>query len=195
MCGLRIPLSCSPGISSETWPEHPCFLDHLSLTCPHFLVAVTIPITPIPGWLLFLWLLFLFWFPDVLRSKTHTSLTPPVSHFCISFFNLPTSSPPDVSYSLLPPQWPIYVSSLNSTQNLSNEPLSNHILFLSKILLNEFSRPGLYWKTLPWVPHVNSEWVKVALCNPMDCSPSGSAPSLGFSREEYWSGLPFPSSL
>ena len=27
------------------------------------------------------------------------------------------------------------------------------------------------------------------LCDPMDCS----LPSMGFSRQEYWSGLPFPS--
>ena len=30
------------------------------------------------------------------------------------------------------------------------------------------------------------------LCNPMDCSPPGSS-VLEFSRQEYWSGLPFPS--
>ena len=30
------------------------------------------------------------------------------------------------------------------------------------------------------------------LCNPTDCSPSGSS-ALGFSRQEYWSGVPFPS--
>ena len=29
------------------------------------------------------------------------------------------------------------------------------------------------------------------LCDPMDCSPPGSS-VLGFSRPEYWSGLPFP---
>ena len=29
------------------------------------------------------------------------------------------------------------------------------------------------------------------LCDPIDGSPPGS-PSLGFSRQEYWSGLPFP---
>ena len=28
------------------------------------------------------------------------------------------------------------------------------------------------------------------LCDPIDGSPPGS-PSLGFSRQEYWSGLPF----
>ena len=30
------------------------------------------------------------------------------------------------------------------------------------------------------------------LCNPMDCSPSGSSVH-GIIRQEYWSGLPFPS--
>ena len=29
------------------------------------------------------------------------------------------------------------------------------------------------------------------LCDAMDCSPPGSL-SVGFSRQEYWSGLPFP---
>ena len=32
------------------------------------------------------------------------------------------------------------------------------------------------------------------LCNPIDGSPPGSA-SLGFSRQEHWSGLPFPSPM
>ena len=32
----------------------------------------------------------------------------------------------------------------------------------------------------------------LTLCDPMDCSLSGS-PSMEFSRQEYWSGLPFPS--
>ena len=32
------------------------------------------------------------------------------------------------------------------------------------------------------------------LCNPIDGSPSGT-PSLGFSRQEHWSGLPFPSPM
>ena len=32
------------------------------------------------------------------------------------------------------------------------------------------------------------------LCNPIDGSPPGS-PSLGFSRQEHWSGLPFPSPM
>ena len=31
------------------------------------------------------------------------------------------------------------------------------------------------------------------LCDPMNCSPPGSNLFKGFSRQEYWSGLPFPS--
>ena len=30
-----------------------------------------------------------------------------------------------------------------------------------------------------------------ALCDPMDCS-LPAPPCMGFSRQEYWSGLPFP---
>ena len=32
----------------------------------------------------------------------------------------------------------------------------------------------------------------LTLCDPMNCSPSGYSVQ-GFSRQEYWSGLPFPS--
>ena len=32
----------------------------------------------------------------------------------------------------------------------------------------------------------------LTLCDPMDCSLPGSS-AMGFSRQEYWSGLPFPS--
>ena len=32
----------------------------------------------------------------------------------------------------------------------------------------------------------------LTLCDPIDCSPPGSL-SMEFSRQEYWSGLPFPS--
>ena len=34
----------------------------------------------------------------------------------------------------------------------------------------------------------------LTLWGPMDCNPPGSTPlSMGFPRQEYWSGLPFPS--
>ena len=34
----------------------------------------------------------------------------------------------------------------------------------------------------------------LTLCDPIDGGPPGS-PSLGFSRQEHWSGLPFPSPM
>ena len=40
-------------------------------------------------------------------------------------------------------------------------------------------------KSLQWCP---------TLCDPIDSSQPGS-PSLGFSRQEHWSGLPFPSPM
>ena len=33
----------------------------------------------------------------------------------------------------------------------------------------------------------------LTLCNPMDSSLHQAPPSMGFSRQKYWSGLPFPS--
>ena len=38
--------------------------------------------------------------------------------------------------------------------------------------------------------HVQSLQSCLTLCSPMDCSPKGSSLSVGFSRQEYWSGLP-----
>ena len=40
--------------------------------------------------------------------------------------------------------------------------------------------------------HANSLQSCLTLCNPMDCSLQASL-SMGFSRQEYWSELPFPS--
>ena len=49
-----------------------------------------------------------------------------------------------------------------------------------------------------WLLSLPSEWTEVSqscptLCNPMDSSLHQAPPSMGFSRHEYWSGLPFPS--
>ena len=41
--------------------------------------------------------------------------------------------------------------------------------------------------------HAQSLQLCLTLCDPMDCSPPGSSVCVGFSRQEYWSGLPFPS--
>ena len=51
---------------------------------------------------------------------------------------------------------------------------------------------NLSWSSLDWeCGLMKSEITQLCptLCDPMDCS----LPSMGFSRQEYWSGLPFPS--
>ena len=50
-----------------------------------------------------------------------------------------------------------------------------------------------------WYTYYGEQYAKslqscLTLCNPIDSSPPGS-PSLGFSRQEHWSGLPFPSPM
>ena len=42
--------------------------------------------------------------------------------------------------------------------------------------------------------HTKSRQSCPTLCDPMDCGPPGSSESTGFSRQEYWSGLPYPPS-
>ena len=76
---------------------------------------------------------------------------------------------------------------------------------LQGIFLVQGSNPGfphcrqiLYQLSHKGSPRV-LEWVKVKLlsgvrlCDPMDSSLHQAPPSMGFSRQEYWSGLPFPS--
>ena len=56
---------------------------------------------------------------------------------------------------------------------------------------------GPWGKELPIGPESESAVQSCpTLWDPTDCSPSGSSPwkiSMGFFRQEYWSGLPFPS--
>ena len=59
------------------------------------------------------------------------------------------------------------------------------------------SLPGLWLGGTAFSEKVKKKWSEVAqscptLCNPRDCRLPGS-PSMGFSRQEYWSWLPFPS--
>ena len=56
------------------------------------------------------------------------------------------------------------------------------------------------WKAFCWVPNEDAAAAAKSLqscptlCDPIDGSPPGS-PSLGFSRQEHWSGLPLPSPM
>ena len=64
----------------------------------------------------------------------------------------------------------------------------------------------LAWR-FPWIEEPGRLWgckesdvllllscfIRVRLCDPTDCSLAGSPLLIEFSRQEYWSGLPFPS--
>ena len=61
----------------------------------------------------------------------------------------------------------------------------------------ELRSPSLQADSLPAEPQgkpliYTNVCVCPTLCKSMDCSPSDSM-SMGFPRQEYWSGLPFPS--
>ena len=58
---------------------------------------------------------------------------------------------------------------------------------LSQVLDWDLGLPDL-------MPYAKSLQSCLILCDPIDSSPTGS-PSLGFSRQEHWSGLPFPSPM
>ena len=51
-----------------------------------------------------------------------------------------------------------------------------------------------HWKVTAVAAATKSLQSCPTLCDPIDGSPRGS-PSLGFSRQEHWSGLPFPSPM
>ena len=66
-------------------------------------------------------------------------------------------------------------------------------------LAGEFFTTSTTWKApkslMKWS---EVKWSEVSqscptLCNPTDCVAYQASPSMGFSRQEYWSGFPFPS--
>ena len=60
-----------------------------------------------------------------------------------------------------------------------------------KRLSSSSTKIQLFSKSPPaWWVHAKSLQSCLTLCDPMDCSLSSS--SMGFSRQEYWSGLPWP---
>ena len=104
--------------------------------------------------------------------------------------------------------WPSYIDSdhfhLFSERSLICSSLCFRFIFLhcfffpsgstlnSTITLFVFLNPFLNSLSTPISYH--AKWLQSCptLCDPIDGSPPGS-PSLGFSRQEHWSGLPFPS--
>ena len=87
----------------------------------------------------------------------------------------------------------------------SNFPITNHLLLKFDFRLIIFSDINIItWRVLDsnnpvYLKHAAAAAAKSlqscpTLCDPIDSSPQV-PPSLGFSRQEHWSGLPFPSPM
>ena len=96
---------------------------------------------------------------------------------CISFF--PHGLLLHIRYKFIKKYW-VFLS-----QNIGDSFTSLNIFRAASILISPFIHLAAAAKSLQSCP---------TLCDPIDDSPPGS-PSLGFSRQEHWSGLPFPSPM
>ena len=80
------------------------------------------------------------------------------------------------------------------------QDLKNQLNSPKKKKKNHLNYPSVAeWINTMWSMHTAAAAAKSlqscpTLCDPIDGSPPGS-PSLGFSRREHWSGLPFPSPM
>ena len=92
--------------------------------------------------------------------------------------------------SLLPKNMWYTLPALRSYQFLASVQFSHSVV-------SDFLQPhGLQHTKLPCPSSATAKSLQSCptLCNPIEGSPPGS-PSLGFSRQEHWSGLPFPSPM
>ena len=89
---------------------------------------------------------------------------------------------------LFPQAWQI-----GSTCSLLYSTIFCYILFIYWYILLVCYRYNLHIRWVFFIIAVLVAQSCLTLCDPMECSPPGSPMSMGFSRQEYWSGLPFPS--
>ena len=80
---------------------------------------------------------------------------------------------------------------LQRVRHDSRDLACTHTCGLERFQVSSPVELGFKLHNMPTAAAANSLQSCSTLCNPIDGSPSGSS-SLGFSRQEYWSGLPFP---
>ena len=119
---------------------------------------------------------YLYFFPTSLLMYLHIPFTFPLdwstwySSKCSRWIALLFSC----SDHYLEVRWPFPFSNLSDLTHLHSEVHIYSSIILSMIVLCFVAQSCL------------------TLCSPMDCSPPGSSVHGGFSRQEYWSGLPCP---
>ena len=90
--------------------------------------------------------------------------------------------------------WPFLVWSILMTVSANEErngPFSEWKLLINKLTVYSFNH---FSKVSTVAAAAASLQSCPTLCDPIDGSPPG-FPSLGFSKQEHWSGLPFPSPM
>ena len=85
-------------------------------------------------------------------------------------------------------QWFSKCSPQNSVTGTTNHWVPTHTGYIRNSGARE-DQHLFQWALRACVPSAKAH---LALCDPMGCSPPA-PPSMGFSRQEYWSGLPLPS--
>ena len=134
-------------------------------------------------------------------------LPPTLNHqvtfiFHIAYLFVPLCSPKLLQFRLSPPTWTttvvanwlIFLPTAFVSLTNSQMPLSMHPSVLQKIHIYLLS-----WVQTPVYPHLLllllllSRFSHVQLCATPEMAAHQAPPSLGFSRQEYWSGVPFPS--
>jgi len=70
-----------------------------------------------------------------------------------------------------------------------NNPMVHQIIYYQTRVQNGIIFPSTSWQSLL------SRFSRVRLCETPETTAHQAPPSLGFSRQEHWSGLPFPSPM
>ena len=108
-------------------------------------------------------------------------------------------------------QWPKYGSFIISPSNEYSGLISFRMDWLDllavqgtlkSLVQNHNSKASILWCSAFFIDQLSHSYMllllslfsRIRLCDPIDSSPPGS-PFLGFSRQEHWSGLPFPSPM
>ena len=116
-----------------------------------------------------------------------------VTWLCPILCNPMDHSPPDSTVHGDSPGKNTRVGCHNLLQGVFPTQASKSDLLQCRQILYHLSHQGSL-RILKWVLLLLRRFSHVRLCDPIDGSPPG-FPSLGFSRQEHWSGLPFPSPM
>ena len=92
-----------------------------------------------------------------------------------------------------PPGWPLSSLATRTLIGPFRTWTANLVLFPSSLCSHSFSLGSFHASSHALCVSVTQ--LCPTLCDPMDCSPPGFSLSMGFSRQEYWSRLPWAALL